>query len=129
MLRVAMLSKWHVHAQGYARDFLKTGKAEITAVWDEKPERGSEWAESLGCDFEADLDKLLARDDVDAVMVCTSTDLHHDVIKKAAEADADFAKAIDGKNLRESLSLLKDFPNAFDAFMSEGAYVGGKIPI
>ena len=52
---------------------------------------------------------------------------YENAIKKAAEADADFAKAIDGKNLRESLSLLKDFPNAFDAFMSEGAYVGGKI--
>ena len=27
MLRVAMLSKWHVHAEGYARDFIKTEKA------------------------------------------------------------------------------------------------------
>lgn len=52
---------------------------------------------------------------------------YENAIKKAAEADADFAKAIDGKNLREILSLLKDFPDAFDAFMSEGAYVGGKI--
>ena len=26
MLRVAMLSKWHVHADGYARDFIKTEK-------------------------------------------------------------------------------------------------------
>ena len=26
MLRVAMLSKWHVHAEGYARELLKTGK-------------------------------------------------------------------------------------------------------
>lgn len=86
MLRVAMLSKWHVHAQGYARDFLKTGKAEITAVWDEKPERGAEWAESLGCDFEADLDKLLARDDVDAVCCCTPTTMHTDVLLRAAKA-------------------------------------------
>ena len=86
MLRVAMLSKWHVHAQGYARDFLKTGKAEITAVWDEKTERGTEWAESLGCDFEADLDKLLARDDVDAVCCCTPTTMHTDVLLRAAKA-------------------------------------------
>ena len=86
MLRVAMLSKWHVHAEGYARDFLKTGKAEITAVWDEKPERGAEWAQRLGCDFESDLDKLLAREDVDAVCCCTPTTMHTDVLIRAAKA-------------------------------------------
>ncbi|MBQ7121571.1 MAG: Gfo/Idh/MocA family oxidoreductase [Clostridia bacterium] len=86
MLRVAMLSKWHVHAEGYARDFLKTGKARITAVWDEKTERGVEWAEELGVDFEADLDTLLARDDVDAVCCCTPTTMHTDVLIRAAKA-------------------------------------------
>lgn len=86
MLRVAMLSKWHVHAEGYARELLKTGKVEITAVWDEKPERGAEWAGRLGCDFEADLDKLLARDDVDAVCCCTPTTMHTDVLTRVAKA-------------------------------------------
>lgn len=86
MLRVAMLSKWHVHASGYAEEFKKTGKAEITAVWDEKPERGKEWAESLGADFEENLDILLARDDVDAVCCCTPTTMHKDVLIRAAKA-------------------------------------------
>lgn len=86
MLRVAMLSKWHVHAEGYANEFLKTGKAEITAVWDENAERGSEWAGSLGCDFEKDIDSLLARDDVDAVCCCTPTSMHTEVLLKAAKA-------------------------------------------
>ena len=54
MLKVAMLSKWHVHAEGYARDLLATGKVQITCVWDEKPQRGAEWAERLGVDFEAE---------------------------------------------------------------------------
>lgn len=86
MLKVAMLSKWHVHAEGYARELVKTGKAEITAVWDENPERGAEWASRLGCDFEADLDKLLARSDVDAVCCDTPTTMHTDVLIRAAKA-------------------------------------------
>lgn len=86
MLRVAMLSKWHVHAAGYAREFLATGKAEITAVWDEKPERGAEWAKELGCNFEESLDSLLAREDVDAVCCCTPTTMHTDVLIRAAKA-------------------------------------------
>ncbi len=86
MLKIAMLSKWHVHAEGYAREFIATGKAEITAVWDENPERGAEWAGSLGCDFEADLDALLARDDIDAVCCCTPTTMHTDVLIRCAKA-------------------------------------------
>jgi 1,5-anhydro-D-fructose reductase (1,5-anhydro-D-mannitol-forming) len=59
MLNVAMLSKWHVHAEGYANDLINTGKVKITAVWDDDVERGSEWAGRLGADFEPDLKSCL----------------------------------------------------------------------
>ena len=84
MLKIAMLSKWHVHAEGYARDLLATGKTEITCVWDEKPERGAEWAQRLGVDFVSDIDVLLARDDVDAVCCDTPTTMHTEILIKAA---------------------------------------------
>ena len=86
MLKVAMLSKWHVHAEGYARDLLATGKVQITCVWDEKPDRGAEWAQRLGVDFESDIDALLAREDVDAVCCNTPTTMHTDILIKAAKA-------------------------------------------
>ena len=44
---------------------------------------------------------------------------YESAIKKAAEADPDFAKKIEGKNLKESLALLKDFPKALSAFAKE----------
>lgn len=86
MLKVAMLSKWHVHAEGYAQKILETGKAEITAVWDEDAKRGTDWANQLKCDFEADLDTLLARKDVDAVVCTAPTAMHAEVLTKAALA-------------------------------------------
>ena len=67
MLKVAMLSKWHVHAPEYARRLSEMDDVQLTCVWDEIPERGQAWAKELGTAFEPDLDKLLARDDVDAV--------------------------------------------------------------
>lgn len=86
MLRVAMLSKWHVHAKGYA-NLLKTfGNVEITAVWDEERERGRSWAAELGADFEEDLDVLLRREDVDGVVVDAPTSLHASVMVAAAQA-------------------------------------------
>ena len=37
MLKVAMISKWHVHAPEYAGYFAKMEDVQITCVWDEIP--------------------------------------------------------------------------------------------
>ncbi len=86
MINVALAGTWHVHFRGYADSLAKNQKCRITALWDNDEEKGKAAAEKYGCDFESDYDKLLAREDVDAVMVCTSTDLHKEVITKAALA-------------------------------------------
>ncbi|WP_028610815.1 Gfo/Idh/MocA family protein [Paenibacillus harenae] len=86
MLNVAMISKWHVHADGYARHLQSLGNVNITAVWDEIADRGRGWAAELGADFEADLDTLLRRNDVDAVVVDAPTSMHAGVMIAAAQA-------------------------------------------
>ena len=86
MIKVAMLSKWHVHAGGYANMVKNSGKAEIAAVWDDDTARGEAWAAELGAEFIADLDALLAREDIDAVVCDAPTTAHHDVLIKAAKA-------------------------------------------
>ncbi|NCC48239.1 MAG: Gfo/Idh/MocA family oxidoreductase [Clostridia bacterium] len=86
MIRIAMLSKWHVHAVDYAKQIRQSGKAEITCIWDDDAERGRAWAEELGVDFEGNLDQLLTRSDVDAVIVCTPTTDHEPVMIAAARA-------------------------------------------
>jgi len=86
MLNIAMISKWHVHARGYARFVSEQTDARITCVWDEIPERGQAWAEELNVPFVADYDELLGRDDVDAVLIDTPTNMHKEVMIKAANA-------------------------------------------
>lgn len=86
MLRVAMLSQWHVHAWDYAKQLRAMDNVKITAVWDEQPARGEQWAKDLGVAFEADLNALLKSDDVDAVVVDTPTNLHTEVMVAAANA-------------------------------------------
>lgn len=86
MLRIAMLSKWHVHAEDYAKQVMAIENVKITAVWDELPERGRTWADELGVDFEEDLHTLLKRDDVDAVVVVAPTNIHAEVMVAAANA-------------------------------------------
>lgn len=86
MLHVAMLSKWHVHAEDYARKIQALDNVNITCVWDEEPERGRKWAAGFGVDFEPELAKLLARKDVDAVICDAPTTMHAEVLTAAAKA-------------------------------------------
>lgn len=86
MLNIAMISKWHVHADGYAKQIQESGDARISCVWDENPERGAKWAESLNVPFESDYDTLLARADVDAVLIDAPTSMHKDLMIRAAKA-------------------------------------------
>lgn len=85
-VRVAMLSFWHVHAPGYARQVQEAPDAEITVVWDEDPARGQEWARKLGVPFEPDLAAAVNRADVDGVIVDAPTNRHTEVILAAAKA-------------------------------------------
>ena len=86
MLNVALIGTWHVHFEGYARQIAANPQCRITALWDPDPAAGVKAAEKFGCPFVAEYDALLARDDVDAVMVCTATNQHKEVITKAALA-------------------------------------------
>jgi 1,5-anhydro-D-fructose reductase (1,5-anhydro-D-mannitol-forming) len=85
-LRVAVLSFWHVHARDYAARAQEHPGADLVAVWDDEPERGREGAERFGVPFEPDLDALLARDDVDGVIVTTATRDHRPIMERVAAA-------------------------------------------
>lgn len=86
MINIALLGTWHVHFEGYAKHAQSIDGVKLTALWDTDEEEGKKRAEQFGCDYSSDLDGVLARKDVDAVIVCTSTDMHKDVIIKAANA-------------------------------------------
>jgi len=86
MIRVAMVSFWHVHARDYAQQATEHAETEIVAAWDEDVERGQERAKALGVQFYARLDDLLAQPDIDGIIVNTPTTMHHAVIIAAAKA-------------------------------------------
>jgi predicted dehydrogenase len=86
VIRVAIVSFWHVHAADYTRQALDDPRTEIVAAWDEDPERGRAGAASLGVPFHDDLTELLRRPDLDGVIVTTPTSEHRAVMIAAAEA-------------------------------------------
>lgn len=80
-----MLGKWHVHAPGYAKEAAKYGGT-CKAVWDPDKAVADAWAKELDCDAYEDLDALLARDDIDCVIIGTPTSMHYEVIMKVIAA-------------------------------------------
>lgn len=102
MIRVAMLSYWHVHAWDYTRQAKEHPETEIVAVWDEEPRRGRDSAEKLSVTFYESLDELLAQADIDAVIVDTPTNMHRDVMVAAAHAKKHiFTEKVVAATLRE----------------------------
>lgn len=107
MIRVAMLSFWHVHAKDYAKQITEHPETEIVAVWDEIPERGRAEAEARGVRFYESLDELLAQPDIDAVVVDTPSNMHRDVMVKAANAGKHiFTEKVLAITLREANEIV-----------------------
>ncbi|MBD2867653.1 Gfo/Idh/MocA family protein [Paenibacillus arenilitoris] len=86
MIRIGKISYWHVHAWDYTKQAQEHPGTEIVAVWDELPERGQASAEKLGAAFHANLDEMLQRSDIDAVIVDAPTNMHQEVMVAAARA-------------------------------------------
>ncbi len=90
MFRVALLSRWHVHAQTpdnrYAKEFLAQPDCQITCVWDPDPAIAKEWGAEYGVPYSTDLQAVLSRDDVDGVMVTSNAADHKEILIAAANA-------------------------------------------
>ncbi|MDR2686237.1 MAG: Gfo/Idh/MocA family oxidoreductase [Oscillospiraceae bacterium] len=85
MLNIGLISKWHVHAPGYAKQLKEDPRVRIAAVWDEDPERGAQWARELGAAFIADYGEFLAGD-IQAVVCDSPTAMHAELLTGAANA-------------------------------------------
>ena len=86
MIKVAILSFWHVHANEYAEAVNNNSGTQLVAAWDELPERGKKEAAERGLTWYESLDELLANPEIDAVVVNAPTNIHRDVMVAAANA-------------------------------------------
>jgi 1,5-anhydro-D-fructose reductase (1,5-anhydro-D-mannitol-forming) len=108
MIRLALLSYWHVHAKDYFKDAAEHPDTEVVAIWDELPERGKEKAQELGLEFVENLDALLKRSDIDGVIVTTPTSMHPQVMIAAAKAGKHiFTEKVIAATLKDTLAITK----------------------
>jgi predicted dehydrogenase len=85
-VRVAMLSFAHGHAFGYAGVLARMPGVEIVAIADDDAERGKRAAGQYGAAWVADYREVVAREDIDAVVICSENARHKEMTIAAAEA-------------------------------------------
>ena len=75
-MKAVMIGTWHVHAEGYAKEFTNDERCKLVAVWDPEISKAEAFAEAFGAKAYADLDALYANEDFEAVLICSATNEH-----------------------------------------------------
>ena len=83
---VALLSFAHTHQEHWATSLAADPRAIVRAVWDADSGRGAAAAARHATTFEASLDAVLRRTDVQAVAICVETCRHADLVVAASQA-------------------------------------------
>ncbi|MDR1630230.1 MAG: Gfo/Idh/MocA family oxidoreductase [Oscillospiraceae bacterium] len=86
MFKIGLVGTWHVHFSGYAKEVAKHEGCVITRLWDPDEAKSREEAEKFGCEFFDDYDAFLSGGEVEGIVVASSTDLHPELLIKAANA-------------------------------------------
>lgn len=85
-MNIAIISYWHVHAEGYTKEILEKTDSKIVAIWDEDAERGQKYATQFGAVFYHNYEELLRDKSIDGVVITAATKDHTELILKAIEA-------------------------------------------
>ncbi len=86
VVRLGVVSFAHGHVNAYLKSIAAMDDAVAVAGWDDDTERGRQACRQHAITFEPDLDRLLARDDIDAVFVTSQTNRHAEHVLAAARA-------------------------------------------
>ena len=85
-IKLALLGAWHVHAIHHLQDSVANADTEVVVLWDDDAERGQAFADKHGLVFEPDLQTILSRSDIEAVIVDTATRDHPEIIGAGIKA-------------------------------------------
>jgi predicted dehydrogenase len=86
MTTVAFVGCAHIHTPGFIHTIRNRPDVQCKSVWDHDPARAEKRAGELGASVVADLDTLYGDPEIEAVLVCTETNRHEQVVLPGAAA-------------------------------------------
>lgn len=85
-IQLALVGCAHIHTPGFVKRIQARPDVAVKYVWDHQPERAARWAAELGAQVNPDLGSILADGDVPALVVCSETNRHAELVLPAASA-------------------------------------------
>lgn len=85
-IRLGVVSFAHAHIHAYLETIRDFHDAAVIAGWDDNADTGRAQCRHYDMDFEPDLERLLRRDDIDAVFITSPTNRHAEHCIAAAQA-------------------------------------------
>lgn len=88
MTTLAFVGCAHIHTPGFVKMIKERPAGDVTVryCWDPTPERAARWAGELGARVTGDLAEIWKDKDVTAVVICSETNRHLDLVKAAVKA-------------------------------------------
>jgi predicted dehydrogenase len=129
MIRIAILSFAHYHANFWAEAFNAEPGVKLEVIWDDNPERGREAAVKYGARYEENLDAAISV--ADGVAICSETVAHVALAEAACRlgrailCEKPLATGLQGARrikaavLAAGVSFMQSFPKRFDPVSHE----------
>lgn len=87
MNQLAFIGCAHIHTPGFIKAIQRrSSELMVKSVWDHDASRGQHRADELGARFIGDLKTILADPEISAVVICSETDRHQDLVLATVEA-------------------------------------------
>jgi predicted dehydrogenase len=86
--RLALVGGAHIHTPNFVKRIQARTDVSVAYVWDHQPARAERWAAELGAAPVTDLAQIWDDAAIPAVIVCSETDRHRDLVLPAAAARA-----------------------------------------
>lgn len=118
MIRVVVLSFWHVHAKDYTQAALDHPDVELVGIWDSDVARGQAAANQYGVPFIADINHVWHDTSIHGVIVTTPTAMHHQIMLAASQAGKHiFTEKVIAATLHEANAIVAATKQANITFM------------
>jgi predicted dehydrogenase len=103
---IAFVGVAHIHAPGYLNLAKKRSDVRIKYVWDHDAERAARRAQEVGAQAVAEVQTIWSDPEVDAVIILSETNRHHELVLAAAKAGKNmFVEKPLGITARESREM------------------------
>jgi len=103
---IAFVGVAHIHTPGFVNLIKSRKEVKVKAVWDHDAARAEKSAGELGAKVVKDANEIWSDPEIKAVVICSETNRHHDLVLAAAKAGKDmFAEKPLGITAKESVAM------------------------